>query len=66
MWCKTVFSCCLLLSGSCMFAQSPDPFTALNKQRIETNTTGMKVLGVWGAANMISGVAGYNMAKDNE
>jgi hypothetical protein len=57
----------ICLSTSSVFAGSLDTaFTRLNVRRIETNRTGMKVLGVWGLANTITGVAGAVSAEDEE
>ncbi|OSZ79066.1 hypothetical protein CAP35_12690 [Chitinophagaceae bacterium IBVUCB1] len=41
-------------------------FTKLNVQRIKTNNTGMKILGAWGAANIVGGVTGALVATDKE
>lgn len=41
-------------------------FTKLNDSRIQTNQTGMKVLGTWGAVSLVSGVAGYLTANTTE
>lgn len=48
------------------FAQSQNNLTDLNDQRIQTNKTGMTVLGGWAAANIVSGTAGYFIAQDEE
>ncbi len=42
------------------------PFKTLTQQRTQTNETGMKVLGAWGAANIIEGLAGYSAAKTEQ
>jgi len=41
-------------------------FHALNQARIRTDMTGMKVLGAWGAANTVAGVAGMIAAKEED
>ncbi|XZF13764.1 DUF6992 family protein [Chitinophagaceae bacterium MMS25-I14] len=41
-------------------------FDSLNTSRIKTNETGMKVLGAWSVANIITGVPGCFIAKDKE
>ena len=41
-------------------------FAGLNTNRIKTNTTGMEILGAWGAASLVSGTAGYFIATDKE
>jgi hypothetical protein len=58
----------LVLSATCLHAQTFDrsPFRELNNTRIKTNTTGMKVLGAWGTASLVTGAAGYFIATDNE
>lgn len=63
---KTVLLCLLIGCRLKLSAQTSDAFTLLNQHRIQTNKTGMQVLGTWGAANIVSGVVGYNVAKDNE
>lgn len=35
----------------------------LDAQRVRTNKTGMMILGGWGAANIVSGIAGFATAK---
>lgn len=41
-------------------------FKELNNTRIRTNTTGMKVLGAWGTASLVTGATGYFIASNNE
>lgn len=41
-------------------------FAQLNERRIATNKTGMTILGAWGAANIVGGVAGTLAATDQE
>lgn len=41
-------------------------FTQLNDRRVATNKTGMTILGAWGAANIVGGVAGALSATDHE
>lgn len=41
-------------------------FAQLNERRIATNKTGMTILGAWGAANIVGGVAGALAASDRE
>jgi hypothetical protein len=41
-------------------------FRSLNQCRIRTDMTGMKVLGTWGAANTVAGVAGMIAARDDD
>ncbi len=43
-----------------------DTTAAYNKQRIDVNKTGMKVLGAWGVANMVDGGVGYFTAKQDQ
>lgn len=62
------FSCIILIAflyASATCAQESD-YTLLNNQRIQTNTTGMVVLGSWGAANVAGGLSGYFIASDKE
>lgn len=58
----------ILLSVTGLRAQTSDktPFKELNATRIKTNTTGMTVLGAWGAASLVSGGAGYFIATNPE
>lgn len=63
---KTVFLFYLLGMTLRLQAQEIISFASLNTQRIHTNTTGMQVLGAWGAANIVTGVTGYLTADDNE
>lgn len=41
-------------------------FAQLNERRIATNKTGMTILGAWGAANIVGGVAGALASSDRE
>lgn len=41
-------------------------FAQLNDRRIATNKTGMTILGAWGAANIVGGVAGALASTDQE
>ncbi|MBL7682130.1 MAG: hypothetical protein JNK00_02125 [Flavipsychrobacter sp.] len=41
-------------------------FVQLNNKRIATNKTGMTILGAWGAANIIGGVAGALASTNQE
>lgn len=41
-------------------------FAQLNERRIATNKTGMTILGAWGAANIVGGVAGVLASSDQE
>lgn len=41
-------------------------FAQLNDRRVATNKTGMTILGAWGAANIVGGVAGALSATDQE
>lgn len=41
-------------------------FAQLNDKRIATNKTGMTILGAWGGANIVGGVAGALAASDQE
>jgi hypothetical protein len=41
-------------------------FTSLNLQRIHTTKTGMTILGLWGTANVITGIVGTISAKEEE
>ncbi len=41
-------------------------FEQLNERRIATNKTGMTILGAWGAANIVGGVAGVLASSDQE
>ena len=63
-----VLLCALLLINiaAANAQQDSSRFAGLNLQRIHTNETGMKVLGAWGAANIIEGVSGYLIAKDQQ
>ena len=51
----------IMFTGLRCMAQDAD-LTLLNEQRIATNKTGMMILGGWGAANVVSGIAGYAIA----
>lgn len=62
------FSCIIpiaFLYASATCAQESD-FTIVNNQRIQTNTTGMVLLGSWGAVNVAGGLSGYFIASDKE
>lgn len=64
---KTVFMLIVLLSvNSISNGQPPETYQQLNDRRIQTNKTGMKILGTWGAANIVAGIAGYGVANNNE
>jgi len=68
---KSIFTFILLSLLFCkaLYGQSrvfQDSATVLNKERIRTNQHGMKVLGAWGAVNLVSGVAGMVAAKDEQ
>lgn len=41
-------------------------FAQLNDRRVATNKTGMTILGAWGAANIVGGVAGALASTDQE
>lgn len=41
-------------------------FRSLNRSRIQTDISGMKVLGGWGAVNTVAGIAGAVAANDKE
>ena len=67
---KSIFTFILLSLLFCkaLYGQSrvfQDSATVLNKERIRTNQHGMKVLGAWGAVNLVSGVAGMVAARMN-
>lgn len=55
-----------MLSPSLLFAAEPLPEVLIdhNTMRMDTNATGMLVLGGWAAANMVSGTAGWIIAED--
>lgn len=65
---KTILLIALLLPPFTSRCQHPDTvsFRLLNSERIHTNLTGMKVLGAWGAVNLVSGAAGYLAADDRK
>ncbi len=48
------------------FVADDAAFASLNAKRIKTNHTGMKILGAWGAANIVGGVTGALVATDKE
>jgi hypothetical protein len=54
----------LMLTGSYAFAQ--DSLKSFNNQRYQITTTGMEVLGSWGAANIAVGAAGWANSKGGE
>lgn len=61
-----VFSC---LAAYNVYAQQlsfKDTIAAYNTYRVNTNRTGMKVLGGWGLVNIAAGTAGYFTAPENE
>ncbi len=65
---KILILALLLAAANLLNAQTEWSITdvnALNRQRIRTDMTGMKVLGTWGAVNTIAGISGA-IAADNK
>ncbi len=58
----------LMLVSKTAVAQLADKssFEQLHIQKAATNKTGMTILGGWAALNVVSGVAGFATAKDDE
>lgn len=61
-----LFSLIIVPAKAQRFVADDAAFTKLNTLRIKTNHTGMKILGAWGAANIVGGVTGALVATDKE
>lgn len=62
---RGLYTAMFLLFGFAATAQNMD-YQDLNLKRINTNQTGMTILGSWAAANLVSGTAGYFIADQTE
>lgn len=60
---RLLISAFLVLNSLSLTAQD---FEQLNNTRIQTNKTGMLILGGWGGVNIAGGLTGYAIAKDTE
>ncbi len=63
----TILLCTIAIQSMAQSLKMNDAaFAQLNERRIATNKTGMTILGAWGAANIVGGVAGALAASDQE